>query len=137
MDPRATLHSTNGDLLPDATTYRQLVGVGTLGPGLAPLASRPNPRVLKGKGPDTSCPKNARPTLRSGIPRGLGPDTSRPRNAQPILRPNARVSHSPSALFNSSIYFPDRRLSQAKLPTSSPLYRREFTLELTPLPPTK
>ena len=26
MDPRATLHSTNGDLLPDATTYRQLVG---------------------------------------------------------------------------------------------------------------
>ena len=89
--------------------------VGTLGPSPAPSASRPDPRASR------------------GLCRGLaGLDTSQPRSARPILRPDARESHSPDALFSSSTYLPDRRLSQAKLPTGSPLYRRKSTLELTP-----
>ena len=94
------------------------------------------PKSLKGKRPRYRLAQESL-AYRPGTPRGLGLDTSRPRNAEPILRPGARVSHSPDALFSSSAYFPDRQLSQAKLPTGSPLYKREFTHELTPSPPTK
>ena len=111
--------------------------VGTLGSGPAPLASRPDSRASKGKGQDTSRPKNVGPTLRPGTPRGLGPNISRPRNARPTLRPGAWGSRSPDTLFSSSACFPDRQLSQEKFPTSSPLYKRKFTHELTPSPPTK
>ena len=111
--------------------------VGTLGPGLTSLVSRPDPRTLKGKGPDTSWPRNARTTLRPGTPRGLGPDTNQPKNPRPILHQGVRVSHSSDALFSSSTYFPDRQLYQAKLPIDSPLYKREFIHEMTPSPLTK
>ena len=79
--------------------------MGTLGPGLAPLASRPNPRAPKGLGLEESRPRNARPTLRPGTSRGLGPEASRPTNDQPILRPGARVSHIPDAFLTQVLTF--------------------------------
>ena len=105
--------------------------MGTLGPGPAPLASRPNPRALKGLGPKASRPKNARSTIRPGTPRGLGPEVSRPTNAWPILRLGARVSHIPDAFLiqvltfpigNSTkrSYQPALHITSASLPMNSP-----------------
>ena len=73
----------------------EIVGVGTMGPGPAPLASQPSPRTLKGSGPGASRPRNVWSILRPGTPRGLGPKASRPRNSGSILRPGVRVSHIP------------------------------------------
>ena len=110
---------------------------GYLGPRPSTPGQPARPKSLKRKRPRHQSTQKPGLTLRWGTPRGLGPDISRPRNAWPTLRPGALGSHSPDALFSSSAYFFDRKLSQAKLQTGSTLYKRKFTHELTPSPPTK
>ena len=130
--------------------------MGTMGPGPAPLASRPSPRAPKGLGSEASQPRNARPVLRPGTPKGLGPEASRPRDARPVLRlgtpkelgpkasrprnarpvlcPGARVSHIQMP-FYPGVSFPDRQLHQKKLPTGSSWYKYKVSHEPVRSPP--
>ena len=85
-----------------------------LRPGPASLASRPNPRALKGLGPEASRPRNPRSILRPS--KQAGPRKSGQSSARV---PEYLISRTP---FNSSAYFPDRHLYQAKLPTGSSHY---------------
>ena len=124
--------------------------VGTMGPGPAPLASRPNPRAPKGLGPEANRPRNARPVLRPGTPKRLGLEASKPRNAQPVLHPgtpkekgsrtsrprNARPFLCPSGRvshirmpFYPGVSLPDRQLHQTKLPTGSSRYKYKVSHE--------
>ena len=105
---------------------------GYLRPRLSTPGQPARPKSLKGKRPRHQLAQERPVDPLPGYPKGI-----RPRNAQPILYRGARVSGSLDALFSSSAYFPNRQLLQAKLPTDSPLYKHEFTPELTPSPLTK
>ena len=130
--------------------------MGTMGPDLAPLASRPSPRALKGLSPEASRPRDARPVIRPGTPKGLGPKVSQLRNARPVLHPGtpkelgpnasqprntwsvlclgARVSHNWMP-FYPSVSFPDRQLHQTKLPTDFSWYKYKVSHEPVCWPP--
>ena len=115
--------------------------VGTLGPGPTPPVSRPDPRASRGLGPELAGPgitELAGPGINrpmSARPRHYR--TSRPMSARPTFRPGTWGFHSPDGLFSSGAYFPEQQLSQVKVPVGFPFYKRKFTHELTPSPPTK
>ena len=92
------------------TWLTNLLFVGTMGPGPAPLASWPSPRTPKGLGPEANRPRKAWTILRPGTPKGLGPKANRPRNVWPILCPGARASHIPD------VFLPRCFLSRSATP---------------------
>ena len=79
--------------------------VGTMGPGVALLASWPILRAPKRLDLEASRSRKAQTILCPSTLKGLGPKANRLRNARSILRPGARTSHIPDVFLSRCFFF--------------------------------